>query len=559
MVHTETMQGESYHCASSAEGGLAVKTVTAGASQAELQELLDSNRVPSSVQEFKIKKYLAETLESLHEIDDRIQRSADDGLRELFLEEQADLQQLVKAYKSILHPIRRLPDEILAHIFLNFVDDDLENMKAGESMSSLHPTSMQWALSLVCVPWRSVVVSLPKLWSTIRLAPSDLEAELQDEESHQVERSGKGNSSGEYSTREKSLKGEKREEEEARDSDTSDKADDSDQIGASSQFRLALSRLRIQLQRSASRQLHVSVVVLYSRMTVDPHPVLQMLLPTSSRWKTLFILVAPRLPNGLHTFISSLKGQLPSVSTLHMLIPGWPDDLTSFAESAPMLKTLAGHPRTLERYKLPFSQITKYYTSRMDYDCYWLISLFRLLPNLETLDIRCEQEEDRAFEDDADRYPVQLAFLRKLISKRLLHSTSPDHSSEKCEILCLLTVPVLQDLDITLYDSTNELQLLLQRSQCSLVTLSLELHDVPDEECIELLRQIPSLVSLTLICTQTLAEKFIDTFIEEPSMLPALQSLVLQGDVKCEPDKLVQLLLQLEMLRPLLKNLEIVC
>ncbi|KAJ7589847.1 hypothetical protein C8J56DRAFT_936335 [Mycena floridula] len=517
-----------------------------------IDELLVSNRVPSHVQELQVREVVAERLQSLHDLDDRINKMRQD--LEILLAERAVQDRETRRYRSVIHPIRRLPAEILSEIFLNFVSEDLEDMEADESMSSLHPSSMRWVVSLVCVSWRSVAVSLPKLWSTIRLAPSDLEPELQDvQDGCQIDSSDEGESSEEEEENsdegEKSLKGEKRGEEGSGDRDKSEKAEDSHQLEASSQFRSTLSRLRIQLQRSASRQLCVSVVMFESYVNLDSHPVLQMLLPTSSRWTTV-LLAATSLPKILRSFISSLKGQLPSMSTLHMLIPSWPNDLTSFAECAPMLKTLAGHPVILERYNLPFSQITRYHTSCVSaYDCDQLISFFRLLPNLETLDILCRQQKDREEEDSVE--PVPLLSLWKLVSKRSLYSTIPEHRSDKCDLLRLLTVPALQDLDITLYNSTNELQLLLQRSQCSLITLSLELHDVSNEHCIELLREIPSLVSLTLICTQTLAEKFIDTFIAEPSLLPALQALILNGDLECNPAKLVEL----QVLRPLLQKL----
>ncbi|KDQ60408.1 hypothetical protein JAAARDRAFT_125747 [Jaapia argillacea MUCL 33604] len=63
---------------------------------------------------------------------------------------EADLF-LTKAYLS---PIRRLPHELLRHIFaLNFED---------------YPCCA-WVLSAVCTLWRKLVLSMPRLWSKIRL------------------------------------------------------------------------------------------------------------------------------------------------------------------------------------------------------------------------------------------------------------------------------------------------------------------------------------------------------------------------------------------------------
>ncbi|KAJ7590028.1 hypothetical protein C8J56DRAFT_859543 [Mycena floridula] len=516
-------------------------------SRAAIDELLVSNRAPSHIQESQIRESLAECLQSLRELDDQIPAAISGDRQQELLDEQALKRREAQEYRTILHPIRRLPAEILSEIFLDIIDEDLENLAGFQNdrfMSSLDPSAMHWVLSLVSAYWRSVIITFPRLWSTIRLTPRILGTELQPFLDGEVEtNAGEDREEEKASAEEKSVAGETSEKVEI---DEREKRKSLD-LDYYSQLQWTSSRLSIQLERSASCQLRVSVVIFKPKMNLEQHSVLQMILPTSSRW-TALLLLTTTIPT---TFLSSLKGSLPSLSVLHVLIPAWPEALPDFAESVPMLTTLAGHPRFLTQFKVPFSQITHYSTSSlMDYDCCQLISLFQKLPNLETLDILCEQEEYRDHQDDVVD-PFRLLFLRKLVSKRNLDSLH--HSSDDCSILLLLTCPALQDLDIGLYESTKQLQLFLHRSQCSLRTLSLELHDVPDEDCIQLLRETPSIVSLTLSCTEALVNKLLDTFINDNSVTPALQSLTILIDGEFDSEQLRQL----QVLRPLLKKVEL--
>ncbi|KAK1225831.1 hypothetical protein PQX77_011242 [Marasmius sp. AFHP31] len=86
------------------------------------------------------------------------------------LEETRDrIAEKKRIYHSTLHPIRRLPPEILAEIFrtCSFGDTDLEY---GNFPGSLDTRKAPWTLGQVCRAWRSVVVSASALWTQINVS-----------------------------------------------------------------------------------------------------------------------------------------------------------------------------------------------------------------------------------------------------------------------------------------------------------------------------------------------------------------------------------------------------
>jgi hypothetical protein len=84
-------------------------------------------------------------------------------------------QESIKAKKGgILHPIRRLPMEILIHIFEDCVNDEInEYHRNPPSIFEAHPT-MALCLASVCSRWRDILLGTPHLWRHLRLrAPTE--------------------------------------------------------------------------------------------------------------------------------------------------------------------------------------------------------------------------------------------------------------------------------------------------------------------------------------------------------------------------------------------------
>ncbi|KAJ7589827.1 hypothetical protein C8J56DRAFT_936304 [Mycena floridula] len=468
-----------------------------------LQELLSSNNSPSETEQSQFYDLLEERIQLLHDLDNQI-ATARWNLEQL-VQKQMLVGQEVEQYQSVLHPVRRLPDELLSEIFLSFIDENLEDEDLEEE-TSLDAGSTLWIIPRVCSRWRSLALSLSRLWSTVRIAPEDF---------------------------------------------------DIDQ---------APFILGIQLHRAASHQLSISV---FTRDPVDyGNSVLQTLFPTSPRWKDLLIIG----PSSFYAVFSSLRGFLPSIQTLHLwmlstefdthfVVPA--DNALVAYEFTPNLKHIHGNPYLLSKFILPFSNLVIYDCDHgPSFTCCSILALLVLLPNLEVLGTKCyiniAFDVDRGVHDHDNHQFIDLPFLHQFNSKRGIRqwgNLDDDlHSSNDCHLLRRLTLPALKKLNMVVHKSVAELRALLRRSRCFLDTLSLELHDVPDDDCIKLLLQLPSLVSFNLSCTDTLADKLIDKFIGDDSVTPALQSLTLEMDWQCGPEKL----LQLQTLRPMLKKVEIV-
>ncbi len=84
------------------------------------------------------------------------------GNKESFLSiEKTKAQNRLIDLKSILHPIRYVPDDVMLEVFTTVV-------VSGKESSILTDTDL-WACSRVCRRWRALVLMTPSLWSDINL------------------------------------------------------------------------------------------------------------------------------------------------------------------------------------------------------------------------------------------------------------------------------------------------------------------------------------------------------------------------------------------------------
>lgn len=105
------------------------------------------------------RRQLAIHRESVCRVSDKIQ-SAEDTLARIVEDskcairelerERASLEESVALTLAYLSPIRRLPHELLRHIFMSNFEE--------------YPCCA-WVLSAVCSLWRKLVLSMPILWS----------------------------------------------------------------------------------------------------------------------------------------------------------------------------------------------------------------------------------------------------------------------------------------------------------------------------------------------------------------------------------------------------------
>ncbi|KAK7468289.1 hypothetical protein VKT23_002803 [Stygiomarasmius scandens] len=85
------------------------------------------------------------------------------------------IQSSLTQYRSLLAPIRRLPPEILSHIFCQLGPDFLMQFSSFSSLPAL-------AVSAVCTSWRHLALSTPKLWAHLDVDLVDLSLRLDDDD-----------------------------------------------------------------------------------------------------------------------------------------------------------------------------------------------------------------------------------------------------------------------------------------------------------------------------------------------------------------------------------------
>ncbi|KAK0493546.1 hypothetical protein EDD18DRAFT_1356476 [Armillaria luteobubalina] len=73
--------------------------------------------------------------------------------------EQCQIQSELDAQRSLMAPVRRIPSEILLHIFV---------LVSMDETCMLNAANAPWVFGHVCYFWRTVATTSPVLWSTIR-------------------------------------------------------------------------------------------------------------------------------------------------------------------------------------------------------------------------------------------------------------------------------------------------------------------------------------------------------------------------------------------------------
>ena len=115
------------------------ETIAAQAPDPDLLQFLNTNEPPSDIESSYLKLALPDKLEKIGDLDAHI-REVQQQLRELLLQRWLIRHQADK-YKTVLHPIRRIPAEVLCNIFLFCADET-----RGITPNSLDPTSTTWTI-----------------------------------------------------------------------------------------------------------------------------------------------------------------------------------------------------------------------------------------------------------------------------------------------------------------------------------------------------------------------------------------------------------------------------
>lgn len=443
------------------ESLIQIETFCQQSSLQKTNSLLQNNNPPKLAEHEICSQIVAEG--NVHSLDLR-QRILDTEkllfqLREL--KRATDL--IIADYKRVVHPIRRLPPEILAEIF-NF------HVSSLQPDSSLNPREGPWLLSQICSQWRRVALSLPRLWSRIIL---HLQEQSKDP--------------SEMAITQRSLS-----------------------------FYLGL-----QLERTASYPLSVSF---YSKAVItNDHYILPILLPSSPRWRELFL----RIRVESYPALSQIEGFLQSLRRLNIRgaelqahLPHVQEIITIF-RFAPKLRIVEASTKTVLRLELPWSQVVTYYNptqtqtkaSRTKNN----LEVLRRFPALERCLLSCRG-------DSEPQNPLIMPRLRHLYIR------GKDSKSGVSLTLEHLTLPQIVSLHVEgSFDSSCILKLLGRNNKPTLTELGLHSTCLGHQECLQIVQGVPLLEKLVLTCDKVRVAEFLDELVKDSSIAPNLTRLIFRN------------------------------
>lgn len=265
------------------------------------------------------------------------------------------------------------------------------------------------------------------------------------------------------------------------------------------------TRLETQLRRSSVQPLTVSIQI--SCDIPELHMILRRLVPTSLRWKELRVSLQL---SSLHT-ISGIANYLPSLETIQIDVCGIVETSSLGIDMftlAPKLRRMAGRPSILRNSPvvLPWSQIRVLILEDPLPSCPdHTLEVLRCVPNLEHCHL--------ASCDESGFSPQTTVELPRLRSLFISHC----HYTVSSFLLMSLSLPALERLGIHRIEKSTDTALLCDMPD------SLNLFD---QLCSLALKSTPSLIVLSLISSDILL-RFIEQLAEQPSLVPALRSIVL--------------------------------
>ncbi|KAK0243631.1 hypothetical protein EDD85DRAFT_167229 [Armillaria nabsnona] len=135
--------------------------------QGRVLELIQTNDSPRDDEKVNFVTVVSDGRDILSDLDSRITRTRT-ALEDLIRErERVDAH--LQDTRTLLHPIRRLPEDILRQIFTACVDPEsiIYTENVGDCLDVLKRS--QWVLSHVSRRWRRVALNTARLWSSIEL------------------------------------------------------------------------------------------------------------------------------------------------------------------------------------------------------------------------------------------------------------------------------------------------------------------------------------------------------------------------------------------------------
>ena len=129
---------------------------------------LHTNYSPTAFEILEIKDFLKMPLARLASIESEIDRS--DLIVEKLYDEHRALNAWIEAHRALLSPLRQVPIEIMEEIFIHCLPTDQNAVMSTRKAPLL--------LGRVCSEWRSITLSTPRLWASLRIPLSPPESIL---------------------------------------------------------------------------------------------------------------------------------------------------------------------------------------------------------------------------------------------------------------------------------------------------------------------------------------------------------------------------------------------
>ncbi|KAF9006869.1 hypothetical protein BDZ89DRAFT_965795, partial [Hymenopellis radicata] len=129
-----------------------------------VEELLRQNHPPLDVELPAFCEVVETTPAALEALDLKIAQARE--LLENLLSARQHAQSHFEDAKALLHPMRSIPNELLAKIFSHCI---VKAHNHEDFLDALDPRAAPWLLSGVCRHWRNLAISLPHLWTHLLL------------------------------------------------------------------------------------------------------------------------------------------------------------------------------------------------------------------------------------------------------------------------------------------------------------------------------------------------------------------------------------------------------
>ena len=356
--------------------------------------------------------------------------------------ERDDLQRLIQCAKSLIAPIRRLPPEILTEIFVHY---------ATENEIGAHTHIPGLTLAAVSSHWRSMSLTTPALWTTIRITPA-------------------------YSY----------------------------------YHAYHMTLLHDILTRSSNHPLNICIVFCpldtFRRLASSPtinfptlHPAAVLLFGHVARWNTFQVI---DFGYGLrrHSIVNdlaSIRGRLTRLSAFDCCDAG--DEFSSLFEGATSLHSLSVSHLAFSRSSYPWGQITEFTVSNSETS--QIVQALARMDKLNTLNVHYYIKYPEWNLLDHHTVHPNLNNLNIIIQR--------DFDQALLEnLLNMLTLPNLRSLRMSIIDpfgtmgmsmSLLSLVPLMERSTPPLTHLSLSRIRIPAEQLLGLLQSIPTLQELEIM------------------------------------------------------------